>query len=303
MGRRRNNFTESARKNRLEYNQYYRRLTELAISMFEWKNLPDSVDQRFLELTLYKDGQAVFFKDEVMGHLALQVLINGQLDVYRIPRKRRAFAVNGYQKELDENDSVIIYNNYLHTNTLHDMKIFAERLWNLDRIVDINANAQKTPILLQAPESQRLTVLNLYKEFDGNSPVIYGDKNLDINSLKVLKTDAPFVADKIYQLKTQIWNEALTYLGITNLNLQKKERLITDEAVRANGGVIASRYSRLEARRNAAEKINKMFGLDIDVDYRADFREMDNEFAISGETGDNTVQAMYNKVQPSGGDK
>lgn len=297
MGKRRHNtFNESARKNLWEYNQYFRRLTELAISMFEWKNLPDSVDARFLELTLFKDGQAVFFNDEVMGHLALQVLINGQLNVYRIPTKRRAFAVNGYQKQLDENDSVIIYNNYLHTNTLHDVKIFAERLWNLDRIVDINANAQKTPILIKSPETQRLTVLNMYKEYDGNAPVIYGDSSLDVNSLSVLKTDAPFVADKVYALKTQIWNEALTYLGITNLNLQKKERLITDEAVRAMGGVIASRYSRLESRREAAEKINEMFGLNIEVDYRQDYREADNEDMMSGETGDEKTQAMYEKT-------
>ena len=298
MGRRRHNtFNESARKNLWEYNQYFRRLTELAISMFEWKNLPESVDARFLELTLFKDGQAVFFQDEVLGYLGLQVLINGRLDVYRIPKERRALAVNGYQKQLNEEDSVIIYNNYLHTNTLHDVKIFAERLWNLDRIIDVNCNAQKTPILIQAPETQRLTVMNMYKEYDGNAPVIYGDTNLDINAIKVLKTDAPYVADKVYQLKTQIWNEALTYLGITNLNMQKKERLITDEAIRAMGGVIAIRYSRLESRREAAEKINKIFGLDIEVEYRQDYREADDEVMFEGATGGEKLRDMVNDLR------
>ena len=265
--------------------------------MFEWKNLPESVDARFLELTLFKDGQAVFFQDEVLGYLGLQVLINGRLDVYRIPKERRALAVNGYQKQLNEEDSVIIYNNYLHTNTLHDVKIFAERLWNLDRIIDVNCNAQKTPILIQAPETQRLTVMNMYKEYDGNAPVIYGDTNLDINAIKVLKTDAPYVADKVYQLKTQIWNEALTYLGITNLNMQKKERLITDEAIRAMGGVIASRYSRLESRREAAEKINKIFGLDIEVEYRQDYREADDEVMFEGATGGEKLRDMVNDLR------
>lgn len=287
MSRRRKTFfDESANGNMRTYGEYLERLTELSISMFEWKNLPESVDPRFLELTLFTDGQAVFFEDEVMGYLGLQVIINGPLDVYRIPIRRRAFAVNGYQKMLDKTDSVIIYNNYLRTNSVNMVKLYAKRLYNLDRIIDINADAQKTPVLVQGTEQQRLTLLNLYKEYDGNAPVIFGDKNLDINALKCIKTDAPYVADKIYQLKTQIWNEALTYLGISNLNIQKKERLVSDEVIRNQGGTIASRYSRLEARREACEKINAMFGLDIDVDFREDYREADDEVMFEGETGD-----------------
>lgn len=275
MGRhKRTNFEESANNNVLTYMQYFNRLTELSISMFEWKNLPDSIDPRFLELTLFKDGQAVFFEDEALGHLALQVTTKGGFDVYRIPIKRRAYAVNGYQRDLTNKDSVMIYNNYLHKNSQLDVRQFAMRLYNLDRIIDVNANAQKTPILVQGTEQQRLTLLNLYKEYDGNSPVIFGDKNLDINSLKSVSTQAPYVADKIYQLKTQIWNEALTYLGISNINVQKKERLISDEVTRNQGGTIASRYSRLESRREACKKINDMFGLDIWCDYREDFQEV-----------------------------
>ena len=105
----------------------------------------------------------------------------------------------------------------------------------------------------------------------------FGDKNLDMNALTVLKTDAPYVADKIYQLKTQVWNEALTYLGISNINIAKKERLITDEVTRNQGGTIASRYSRLESRRQAVEKINDMFGTNIEVNYREDFQMLDEE--------------------------
>lgn len=270
-------FWESAIMNNSTFRQYYNRLVELSISMFEWKNLPDSVDPRFLELTLFTDGQAVFFEDEVMGYLALQNAMGGGFDVYRIPTNRRAYAVNGYQKQLNENDSVIIYNNYLHTNSMLDVQMFAKRLYNLDRAIDVNANAQKTPILLLCDDSERLTLENMYMQYDGNKPVIKGVKGLNPNAFTVLKTDAPFVADKLYQLKTQIWNEALTYLGISNINITKKERLITDEVTRNQGGTIASRYSRLQARREACKKINEMFGLDIWCDYREDFQEIDND--------------------------
>lgn len=244
--------------------------------MFEWKNLPKSVDPRFLELTLFSDGMAVFFKDPVLNELALQCMISGQLDVYRIPKNRTAFASNGYRMPLTNENSVIIFNNMLHTNSMLDVKMFSRRLYNLDRAIDVNANAQKTPILIQCSENERLTMKNLYEQYDGNQPFIFGDKALNTNGLKVLKTDAPFVADKLYELKTQIWNEALTYLGISNTNIMKKERMITDEVQRNQGGVIASRYSRLDSRKQACKKINEMFNLNISVDYREDYRIYDD---------------------------
>ena len=289
MGRRKTNFEESLAMNNYTHMQYAYRLMELSISMFEWKNLPEGVDERFLEMVLFTDGHAVFFKDDELGdYLALQCLINGKLNVYRIPINRRAFAVNGYQKKLTDKDSVIIFNNMLHTNSWLDVKMFAKRLYNLDRIIDVNANAQKTPILIKGNEQQRLTLTNLYKEYDGNAPVIFADKSLDMNALQVLSTQAPYVADKIYQLKTQIWNEALTYLGISNVSFQKRERMVSDEVTRSQGGTVASRYSRLNARRQACEQINKMFGLNIECDFREDyqFSEEVMDFTKDNQTGE-----------------
>ena len=277
MGRKRNTqFGESLYMNNRTYLQYYNRLTELAISMFEWKGLPDSVDPRFLELCLFTEGMCVFFEDEVLGYLTLQCMIGGKLNVYRIPTDRRAYASNGYNKELNEKNSVIIFNNFMHTNSMLDVEMFSKRLYNLDRAIDVNANAQKTPVLIQCDESQRMTMKNLYKQYEGNEPFIFGNKGLDTQALKVLQTGAPYVADKLYELKTQLWNEALTYLGISNLNINKKERLITDEVTRNQGGTIASRYSRLEARRQACKQINEMFGLNISVDYREDYQFAEN---------------------------
>ena len=296
MSRRKHDiFDESMILNNLTYKQYLDRLTELSISMFEWKNLPDSVDDRYLELHLFETGCMVYFKDDVIGDLCLDCIVNGRLDVYGDPFIRRAYSsYNNYNKMLSYKNSVIIWNNYLHTNSILDVKMFARRLYNIDRIIDINANAQKTPVLLQGTEKQRLTLLNLYKEYDGNAPFIFGDKNLDLSSLKALSTNAPYVCDKLYQLKTQIWNEALTYLGISNINVQKKERLITDEVTRNQGGTIASRYSRLESRRRAVKKINKMFGTNIEVNYREDFQQVGND-TIPKDAGADTIGGAGNE--------
>ena len=74
--------------------------------------------------------------------------------------------------------------------------------------------------------------------------------------------------------------------GFSNINIQKKERLITDEVTRNQGGTIASRYSRLESRRDACKKINAMFGLDIWCDYREDFQAIDPESGMGDDTID-----------------
>lgn len=271
-------FHDTLMTNGATYVQYYNRLMELSMSMFEWKNLPDTVDERYLELGLFSSGCMVFFKDDVIGELALNMTYQGGFDIYGEPTRRRAYSrYNQFQTTLNKDNSVIIWNNMLRTNSALDVQMFAYRLYNLDRIVDINANAQKTPVLITCDEKQKLTMKNLYMQYEGNYPVIFGDSNLDIKSLSVLKTDAPFVSDKIYDLKVKIWNEALTYLGISNINTTKKERMITDEVIRNQGGTIASRYSRLESRRRAVKKINKMFGLNITVDYREDYQSTDIE--------------------------
>lgn len=283
-------FDKSATVNNLTYMQYLNRLTELSVSMFEWKNLPPTVDARYLELHLFETGSMVYFNDDVIGNLCLDCLPSGRLDVYGNPVLRRAYSgYNNYQKLLKESNSVIIWNNYLHTNSISEVQMFAKRLYNLDRIIDVNANAQKTPVLIQGTEQQRLTLKNLYKEFDGNSPFIFGDKNLDLNSLKCLQTGAPYVCDKLYNLKQMYWNEALTYLGINNTGAQKRERMLSIESSQAQGGTISSRYSRLQSRREAVEKINAMFGTNIEVNYREDFMSIYEGQGVDTTEGESEV--------------
>lgn len=282
MARRKRKRWESADLNNRTYQHYFNRLMELSISMFEWKNLPDTVDSRFLEYTLFTDGMAVFFNDEVMGNLCLQTMIGGNLDVYRIPKERTAYASNGYNKKLNDKNSVIIFNNMIHTSCLPDVELYARRLYECDRTVDVNIKAQKTPVMIACDENQRLTMINLYQQYDGNEPFIFGNKDIDIKKIQAITTSAPFVSDKIMEIKNQIWNEALTYLGISNVSYQKKERLISDEVSRSMGGTVASRYTRLDMRQQACKKINDMFGLNIWVDYREDTNLATDETLIAG---------------------
>lgn len=279
-------FWESAASNNYTFQQYYNRFVEIATSMFEWKNLPKEIDARYLELCLFSDGKCVFFKDEVLGYVALRCAIGGQFTIYREPTMRQAYAENGYSKKLTNEDSIIIWNNYLRTPSLMEVENFAKRLYNIDRAIDVNTNAQKTPILIACEENQLATMKNTYLKYDGNQPVILASKSFDPNALKVLQTGAPFVAPQLYELKRNIYHECLEYLGIDS-TIQKRERVLVDEINKNNGATLANRYSRLEARRQAAARINEMFGLNIEVDYR-DSEEVQEDGVLYDRIADNS---------------
>ena len=277
-------FWESANANAIAEQYYLSRLSELAMSMFKWKNLPDSVDARFLEYTLFYEGAAIFFKDKDLTdrnlskleqendgtYLALQVVLGGDLNVYRVPNSRKAYAVNTYNKKLTAEDSIIIWNNMIRLPEYGRMMFYANKLYQIDRAIDVNVKGQRFPVAILCDENQRLTLKNVYKQYDGNEPFIFGDKNLDLSAIQVINTGSPYVADKLQQLKNNIWAEAMMCLGIPNSPSEKKERLVANEAKVSQGGTLASRSSRLEMRKMACRDINKMFGLDIDVEYNQD---------------------------------
>ena len=270
----------------LSYQSFYRdRLTDIALSCVKWKNLPEEIDPRFLEWCLFYDGMAIFFKDDITEKfVCIQVMPSGQFNMYRIPKERTAYAVNGYQNsDLNENNSVIIYNNLLRKPSVQDIEIYAKKLTNIDLTLNVNVNAQKTPIAIICDETQRLTFQQLYQNYAGNMPFIFGDKGLNLDNVKSINTQADYKGEELNKLKTDIWNEALTYLGVSNVQYQKKERINTEEINRSMGGAFASRRSRIKARQNAVEEINKMFGLSIEVDFEDEVDKIDNNGYNSNE--------------------
>jgi hypothetical protein len=241
---------------------------ELFIASFRWEGLPESINQRFLELALFENGRAVFFKDDILGHLGLKVANAGELNVYSEPSRIRAFGGNGnYQKELtNDKDSVIIYNNFVRDTPHTRIMTFAKRIYNIERTIDINIHAQRTPFLIKTSKKQEFTVRNLYQKYNEFEPLIVVDDDMDMSKLGVIQTNAPFIADKLEEQKRKLWNECLSYIGIENNFSEKNERLTQNEVMISNGLAIACRNSKLQSRQKAVEKINKMFGLQIEVD-------------------------------------
>ena len=261
-------------------NDYLDRLKMLATSLFTWKNLDKYCGtgaSRFLELALYENGRGVFVKDDELGYLALKVNPNDKLNVYNLPTKVIACST-GYNKNYNFDDVVYIMNNEIEKPTSEFIELFAYRLYETERTIDINLNAQKTPVLIEGDTKTILTLKQVYTNYSGNIPFVFGNKQFDIsNKLNVLKTDAPFLIEKLDIHKHQIFNDVLTVLGIQNANTDKKERLITDE-VNSNDELVKYYLNCFyKTRKKACEEINKKFNLDIDIELNKDFIKLLNQ--------------------------
>ena len=241
---------------------YLDRLRMLATSLFTWKGLDDVAGtgaSRFLEQSLYENGRACFVKDDKLGFLALKVNPSNKLNVYNLPTKVNAWSY-GYNKMFNFDDIVYIMNNELEKPTMQSLELFAMRLYETERTIDVNLQAQKTPILIEGDTKTILTLKDVYMQYSGNTPFIFGNKQFDIsNKLNVLKTDAPYLIDKLDVHKHQIFNDALTVLGIDNANTDKKERLITNE-VESNDQLVTYYLNCwYKTRKKACDEINKKF--------------------------------------------
>lgn len=246
---------------------YFSYLKLLAETQFEWTGLPPSVSARYLERRLFEDGRALFFKDPDMGYLALGCTRNGGLNVYNEATQYCAHGTT-YTANYDADNCVLIRNNYDEESTRVMAILYAGRLYEAERTMDINVKAQKTPKFLAGTEKQRLTLLNIWKQWTGNEPLILVDKNMDPDSLRSIDMTAPYVSDKLMIYKHNVLNDYCTRLGLNNANTDKKERLITDEVDANNQLITLSLNIRLAPRQDACKLINALYGLNVSVDIR-----------------------------------
>lgn len=239
------------------YNMYLRQLLTLAENVFEYKNLPSFIDISYVNKTLLRKGSIAFFRDEVLGLLALPYIVVNGLDVYGRPNKIEVLGQNGYRRVLNKNEFVIMYDNNGRYPLYLDICQYAERLALNVRTSDINIAQQKTPRVFKTTNEKEKSIRDLVNNVDGYENTIITYENMDLDETSMILAPAPYVTDKIDMHKENIWNEFLRLIGVSNLSMMKKERNISDEIQAMQGGTIASRFSRYEPRKRAIEEINE----------------------------------------------
>lgn len=313
VGKKLKNPRELTRKNgRAWYNHYYQYLVSLTYQLFEWENLPDSIDPRFLEISLHRYGFCGFYKDENLGYIVTNGAYSGELDIYWNPIKFNAIAPR-YKKtwdvfsyadmpkviknvstgeEIEKDYGVVIYNNDFRFPTVPSLKIFAEDLADLKEIKIINQRAQKTPVTLNANDNNIMSIKKIYQEYEGYAPVLINHESLQGSPIEVLNTKAPYVLDKLGIERKDVWNEVMTFLGIKNANIDKKERMITDEVEANNEQIDSSINIYLKERKEACKRINKLYGLNINVKVRDDV--VDEFKTLAGKDGEDNGNSNDN---------
>ena len=317
-------FTDSLIVNDETYIDYLNRFKKICLSMFEWVNLPPTMNARWIERSLYYNGKCALFKDKKYGFINTQCSSAGYINIYGLPTQiecysfsynQRRFTYTGLtnknKEKLQDDHAVMVLNDWEGTPTCGTMNLFAYRLYEAQRTCDVNIKAQKTPIMVIVNEKQRLLMENLYNQYDGNQPFIFGDKEqLSEEMLRSIDTKAPYIADKITDYKKEIWNEALTFLGVNNLMIEKKQRMITDEASSNNELINLNLMSFLAPRIEACKQFNELFGLtgtdkEISVRVRSDLHNViKNVMSMTSEykeeLNDNTDDEILKEVVKNG---
>lgn len=264
-------FFESLQLNVSTFYDYLDRFRRIALARFEWVNLPESMDSRWLELCLYNYGKAGVLKDENLGIINTKCT-GTMINMYGLPTNLHCFSFDYDTErvlftginEINGNDTskeaVLVMNDIDMIPSVNSMELFALRLAECDRTNDVNIKALKFPVVIVTSENQKLTVENLYDQYDGNKPIIFGDNMQLIENFRCINTEAPIILKDIDTHKKELWNEALSYLGINNINIEKKERAVTDEINSNNELINLNLESYLAPRLKACKQINDLFG-------------------------------------------
>ncbi len=254
---------------------FLNRIINIRTTLIEWDGLPETIDSRFLEMTLFFFGTGVFFSDEdpEIGYLFTKYTPRYPIDIYNNPTGRYAMANNGFRRMLSNNDSVIIWDNFNRIPAYQMAASYAQRLTEVQRAIDLNTAAQKNPILLTTNDEREMTVRNILSKYNNNTVAILADKEFfadkSFNSLvSSVDLGVEYKGDKLEAYKEALWDECLCSVCGINSVFKKKERAITQELDNAQEEANAVRFSIITPRKEAAEQIYKMFGLKLVPKFR-----------------------------------
>lgn len=266
---------------------YYKWMTyieRLAMSRFQWNNLPEGCSERYLERILMMMGQAVFFKHEETL-MATKVAINGKFTVYHDPTSMISIGDNGWHYQIPAGEGVMVYDTLLRKNQYPILTDFATELAELDGIRRTNRRQQRAQVIITAPESRQADLQRMLKDLTMNEWVgMTVEKGL-AESVEAVKLGIDYKQSDFQEEETNIINKIYSFLGIEHLPYEKSERLVTSEASIATDAIARIREDALLARQFAAEQVNEMYGTDISVEWRTNQAELMNDSYGEAEHG------------------
>ena len=254
--------------NNITFSYYYYKMMLVARNLFEWLNLPNNMEGRWIERYQFSDGKCIFYKDPTMGFMVAGYGQNGSVNCYDDPTLVDPIAPNYTYtgKQLVNGDNCyVIRNNDLMLPEFSVVRYYAYKLANIDRAIDVNIEAVKTPVLVTCTDKQRLSLKQAINQRKDNEPVIYADNSFDKDMISTLDLKPTPVFKDLQIQKHMILNEFFSDIGVNNANMDKKERMVSTEVEANDEQVKACEDVMLRSRQEACKQINRIFGLNISV--------------------------------------
>ncbi|MBO7695101.1 MAG: hypothetical protein J6T10_20975 [Methanobrevibacter sp.] len=256
--------TDGTPRNLSTYNNNYFALTLIAQNRFKWESKiikPFERLSEYIEHLLYYYGQCLLHKTgeywEVLRCVAL-----GKPDEFGVPTRFQTFTFSGEKSKIyDYKDVIWIKNNAYCLPTSFWIWKYCDRISHIERVMDLNIDAQKTPYIIETTPEMQFSVKNLFKKIKEMSEVIFTNSSAGgiREKVKVLDLNSPYLVDKLYAQKQNEFNDALNFIGINTID-EKRERLITGEAEIAED--LTEKFTNLfeSPRRKAVEQFNSIAG-------------------------------------------
>lgn len=274
------------RQNMVEYSYYYREFERLLLTMFTWDNLPDGISQRFIEQTLINTGLCIFYKSKKLGCYMVSKVAKIGYNDYNEPTKFKVIH-NGQGKFLGKSETierkecVPIYNDITMNGETLRIDFHSKKISRIEKTITQNLLQLSNPYMVSCPEEQLESVKKVFKEKEENVPYIVTSKAFDDNvKINVFDLHTTNNLESLEKERIQVKNDFLTSIGINNVNIMKKERLITGESNANNEEINYNKITRMKTRLLAIEEINEKFNQNIKLELSQEFYK---EFLGGGE--------------------
>lgn len=253
---------------------YRRQLTEMAMSRYSWSGIPNNIPVDFVEKILFQYGMILFYKHKFGMFEMARATAVGPVNIYDNANRYQPFSnAMGYRtpRQYSESDvltqCVPIWANYSRMPDIDIVSIYARRLARLDRTIDINVANARQPRLYTGSANTALSVKNIHNQIDGGADFLFITREM-ADEITALDTGIdPDTFDKLHVLRARLFNECMGLLGIDNANQEKKERLVSGEVDANEEQVDVSRAKSMNTRQQACDRINRVFGLNLQVEY------------------------------------
>lgn len=253
-------------------NDYITYMLNRSVTMFKYHNLPDTMPQREIELLLQCNGWGCVC--EINGNLyCLNGGLGGVPNAYNMPTE---IIINNpylnYNKTLTiDTDCVIIPNDSMYVGLLPMYNRYCTMLVENDITMILATVNKRVQNLLSANDDNTVESAKnfLKKVFDGELGVIAESKLFDSLKVNASSVNSTVSMTELFEFEQYVKASLYNEIGLSANYNMKRERLTSAEVETNTDNLYPLVDDMINQRRKAVEKINEMFGTNIEIEFNS----------------------------------